>query len=143
MQLVRERVNVLAEAYQPRANRPHRLRLRFAPRDNLGATDFDRQHGQPLRHVVVQLPRKQRALRLVGLDQALAQVTQRVGSSLRLGDVAEDAVRLDRASGGIAPGDLGQVVNPSLASGRMQKAIFDGNVVPLAGVQFLALEQHR
>ena len=93
VQLVRQGVDVLAEAYEPLANRPHRLGLRPVRRGELGAADVDRQHGEPLRHVVVQLAREQRALLLVGPDQAPAQVAQLVLGSLALRDVAEDAER--------------------------------------------------
>ena len=102
MQLVRQGVDVLAEAHEPLANRSHRRGLRPVRRGELGAADVDRQHGEPLRHVVVQLAREQRALLLVGPDQAPAQVAQLVLGSLALGDVAEDAERPDRASGGVA-----------------------------------------
>ena len=93
VQLVRQGVDVLAEAHEPLADRLHRLGLRPVRRGELGAADVDRQHGEPLRHVVVQLAREQRALLLVGPDQAPAQVAQLVLGSLALRDVAEDAER--------------------------------------------------
>ena len=76
MQLVRQGVDVLAEAHEPLANRLHRLGVRAARRGQLGAADVDGQHGEPLRHVVVQLAREQRALLLLGPDQAPAQAAQ-------------------------------------------------------------------
>ena len=104
VQLVGQGVDVLAEAHEPLADRPHRLRLRSVRRGELGAADVDRQHGEPLRHVVVQLAREQRALLLLGPDQAPAQVAQLLLGPLAVGDVAQDAVRADRASGGVARG---------------------------------------
>ena len=102
VQLVRQGVDVLAEAHEPLAHRPHRLGLRPVRRGELGAADVDRQHGEPLRHVVVQLAREQRALLLLGPDQAPAQIAQLVLGALALRDVAEDAERADRASVGVA-----------------------------------------
>ncbi len=76
VQLVGQGVDVLAEAHEPLAKRSHRLCLRSVGSGELGAADLDRQHGDPLRQVVVQLAREQRALLLVGADQTPAQVVQ-------------------------------------------------------------------
>ena len=78
MQLVGQRVDVLAEAHELGAHRSHHLGLRAVGRSELSAAHIDRQHGQPLRHVVVQFARKQRALVLVGPDQAPAEIAQRL-----------------------------------------------------------------
>jgi len=102
VQLVREGVDVLAQAREPLAHRAQLLRLRRVRRRELGAADVDRQHGEPLRHVVVELAREQRALVLVGPDQALGEVAQLVLGPLALGDVAEDTEGADRASGVVA-----------------------------------------
>ena len=93
VELVGQRVDVLAEAYELLANRAHHVGLCCVRRGELGAADVDRQHGQPLRHVVVQLAREQRALVLVGADQAPAQVAQRLLGPLGLRDVAQDTER--------------------------------------------------
>jgi len=53
-------------------------------RGELGPADVDRQHGEPLGHVVVQLAGEQRAFLLVGPDQAPAQVVQRLLEPLLL-----------------------------------------------------------
>ena len=77
-------MDVLAQAHEALANRPHRLGLRAVRRGELGAADLDRQHGEPLRQVVVQLAREHRALLLVGPDQALAQVAPLLLGALAL-----------------------------------------------------------
>ena len=59
-----------------------------------------------------------------------------------LRDVAEDTVGADRASGGVARGDAGQVMNPLLPTGRMQEAILDGEPVQRPVVQLLARVHH-
>ena len=99
VQLVRQGVDVLAEPHKPFADRPHRLRLRSVRCGELGASGLDRQHGDPLRQVVVQFAREQRALLFVGADQSPAQIAQFVLDALAFGDVAEDAECADRASG--------------------------------------------
>ena len=93
----------------PSRTAAHRLGLRPGRRGELGAADFDRQHGEPLRHVVVQLAREQRALLLLGPDQAPAQVAQLVLDPLGLRDVAQHADTIERASRGIARWRRGQM----------------------------------
>ena len=62
------------------------------------AAHVDRQHGEPLRQVVVQLAREERALLLVRADEPLAQIAQLDLGALRLRNVAQDAER-DRSRG--------------------------------------------
>ena len=142
VQLVRQGVDVLAEAHEARADLLHRLCLRLVRGGELGAADVDRQHGEPLAHVVVQLAREQRSLLLMGPDQALAQVVQLVLGALALGDVAEDAVRLDRASGGVARGDAADVLEPLLPLARRQVAILEEEPLQPPVVQLLAHVHH-
>ena len=42
---------------------------------SLGATDPDRQYGEPLAHVVVQLAREQGALLFLGADETATEFT--------------------------------------------------------------------
>ncbi len=72
MELVGQRVDVFAEAHELGAHQAHHLGLRTVGRSEFAAAHLDRQHGEPLRHVVVQLAREHRALVLVGTDQAPA-----------------------------------------------------------------------
>ena len=90
----------------------------------------------------MQLAREQRALLLVGPDQAPAQVAQLLLGSLALRDVAEDAERDDHVSGGVAPGDAGHVMDPLLPMGRMQEAVLDVEPLQPPVVHLLALVHH-
>jgi hypothetical protein len=143
VQLVRQRVDVLAEANERRAYRLHRSGLRAVRHGKLRATDVDRQQGEPLRHVVVQLTREQRAFVLMGTDQAPAEVAHFVVGAPSLRHVAEDAEGDGRASGGVAPVDHTDVMNPLFPVNRMQETILHGELVHFAGVQLLALVQYR
>ena len=73
VQLVGQRVDVLAQAHQPFADGLHGLGLLSVRSGEFGAADLDRQHGEPLAHVVVQLAREQGALLFLGADEAAAQ----------------------------------------------------------------------
>ena len=91
----------------------------------------------------MQLARQQRALLLVGLDQAPAQVAHLVLGAPALRDVAEDTVRPDPASAGVAAGDAGQVLDPALPPRRMEVAILDGEPLQPPVLQLLAQVQTR
>jgi hypothetical protein len=77
----------------------------------------------------VQLAGEQRPLLLMGPDESPAQVVQFALGVLALGDVTEDAVRLDRASGGVARRDAGEVPDPLLLAARRQEAILEGELL--------------
>ena len=104
MQLVGQGVDVLAEAHESLADGLHGLRLLPVGGGQLGAADVDRQHGEPLAHVVVQLAGEQRPLLLLRRDQAAAEVARLLLGPLALGHVAEDAVGADGESARIARG---------------------------------------
>ncbi len=142
VELVGQRVDVLAQAHELGADRAHHIGLRTFRRGEFGAAHVDGQHGQPLRHVVVQLAREQGALVLVGPYQAPAQIAQRLLGLLGLGDVAQDTKRPQRAPGGVTPGDAGHVMNPPFATGRMREAIFHGKAFQPPRVELPTQVQH-
>ena len=142
MQLVRQGVDVLAEQREALANGAHRLGLRVVRRGELGAPDVDRQHGEPLGHVVVEFAREQRALLLLGADQAPAQVAQFLLGLLLLGDLTQDAGRGGDAAGGITTGRASQMVQPLLPRRGVQVPILHGDLVhqPLVQLTTFSLD---
>ena len=142
VQLVREGVDVLAEAHEPLADGLHRLGLRPVSGVELGTADVDRQDGEPLAHVVVQFAREQSPLLLVRPDQAPAQIVQFLLAAFALGDVAQHAERLDGAVGSVTRDDDGDVLDPLLSLDRMQVAVLDEEPLQPAVVQPAAFVQH-
>ncbi len=142
VQLVGQGVDVLAQTHEPFADGLHGFCLLSVRGSELGAADLDRQHGEPLAHVVVELAGEQGALLLLGADEAAAQFARLLLGPLAVGHVAEDTVRADGAAAGIARGCARQVLDPALVAVGMQVAILDGEPLLLPLVHLPAQLDH-
>jgi hypothetical protein len=73
MQLMEKGAYIFAQLYQPFPQCPHRITTAGLRQSALPATGVNRQQREALRHVVVQLARKARALLFLRIDQPSVQ----------------------------------------------------------------------